>query len=225
MYYASFKLAEKLATMAEQGDGGLYRVSRDATTGKITTARVTDYSSIPDKSALMINGMKNELGTAAANALSQTGREVAYLYYNPTNSFWQDLVESFTQKIAPTSRMGNDLANLLASTPGKWEVIAAHSQGSLILANAMETMNLQGVSFTSSPMINTYGAASNRWLTSSLAQSVGAQGPFGWDRAIDAVGNVLGLNTFNPFRIIGSILSAPLLFTRWSPHSYYYPQP
>jgi hypothetical protein len=38
---------------------------------------------------------------------------------------------------------------------------------------------------------------------------------------LDLVGNIVGLNSLNPFKAVGSLVAAPSLFTRFSPHSGY----
>jgi hypothetical protein len=45
----------------------------------------------------------------------------------------------------------------------------------------------------------------------------------GFTHEFDLVGNVIGMNTLNPIRIIGSILRSPTLMMgpSWSPHSLY----
>ncbi len=219
--YGSSKFAEELAeTPDEEGvSRGLYRSERTETGTHITL--VTDYSTVPKRSWLFINGMKNTLEHAAELAFAATNQDVVYLYYNPTNGFWRDLLESFVEKISPTSALGDGLADVLQATTNQWAGIVAHSQGTLILSNAMRTLALRGVSVAGLPAPIYYGAAANRWLASGLAHNIGIPGVTGFDHWGDAVGSILGFNTWNPFRIVVAFFETPLLVTSASPHSVY----
>jgi hypothetical protein len=112
------------------------------------------------------------------------------------------------------------LAQILAT--GNYDTIIAHSQGTLIVNNALEILSEAGFKFDNGLTIIYYGSAANTLVTQGLAQSVGAtfQGPT--NSFFDGVGNIVGLNTLNPFRIIGSILAAPFLFKGGvTPHNCY----
>src|SRR5271154_3986838 len=94
-------------------------------------------------------------------------------------------------------------------------------QGALIVSNALNTLAQEGYTFDNGIAITYYGSAANQWVAASLSQSVGATFNGVYNSPLDLVGNVLGLNTLNPFRFIGSILAAPTLFMGpgISPHS------
>ena len=185
---------------------------------------VSELGTVENNSRLGMNGIMNTLQKAAENAIEQTGSESAYFYYNPSHGFGWDLLESAVQKFSPTSRMGTDLADVLAATNGKWSVIAAHSQGSLILSNAVNTLAARGIDIAGSVTISTYGSAANRWLLSRDLRSIGYQARLmGGDHGLDMVGNVVGFNAWNnPFRFAGSIVATPSLFFPFSPHSSYH---
>lgn len=217
--YGSSKFADYLAEMPGD-DGyeiGLYKFQKGQ-----EPLMITDYSTVPKGSYLFTDGMMTSLQHAAELSYVQTGQSVAYGFYNPTNGFWRDLLESFVEKMSPTSQLGNRLADVLQATNGQWAEIVAHSQGSIILSNAMRTLALRGVTMSSSTVITYYGAAANRWLATALAHDIGIVGRVGGlDHYGDAVGNIVGFNTWNIGRVLASIFEVPLLFTNSSPHSCY----
>lgn len=67
-----------------------------------------------------------------------------------------------------------------------------------------------------------YGAAANRWVAKDLVRAVNAVWGGMQNHWFDAVGNIIGVNTLNPLKWIGSLLASPLLFfSSVSPHSQY----
>lgn len=123
-------------------------------------------------------------------------------------------------KVTGTSSLGSQLAGILQQA-GAISNIVAHSQGSLIVSNAFSALAQNGFRFSTEVGVTYYGSAANILVGRSLAQSVGAQLTIS-NHFLDAVGNVVGLNTFNPFRVVGSIIASPAMFMgSISPHSVY----
>lgn len=141
--------------------------------------------------------------------------------YNPSHGFIADLTESFLMKITGTSSLGNQLAGVLQNYSGLTAIVA-HSQGSLIVSNALGVLAQSGFRFASQVSITYYGSAANVIVGRGLAQSVGANLNV-VNHALDAVGNIVGFNTLNPIKFVGSILASPTMFmgSAVSPHSVY----
>jgi RHS repeat-associated protein len=204
--------------------GELVEVTRDQTSsnGKF---RLRPLNSLNDASTnkLFTNGIKNTLLEAAQKALEQTKSSVAILFYNPTSGWIADLTESALMKLTGTSSLGNQLAALLQNSRGITTIVA-HSQGSLIVSNALNVIGKSGFRFEQTITIIYNGPAANGQIAKKLAFNVGAnlQTPIN-SHFFDIVGNVIGGNTANPFKIIGSILAVPTLFMgpNISPHSVY----
>jgi RHS repeat-associated protein len=171
---------------------------------------------------IFVNGMLNDLKLAASNALQQSGESEVELFYNPTHGFIADLTESVLMKVTGSSSLGNQLAEALANTPGISEIFA-HSQGSLVVSNAMGVLAQEGFHFTADFGVVYFGNAANNMVARELANKIGASFVGGFSHEFDLVGNVVGMNTLNPIKIIGSILRAPTLMMgpAWSPHSLY----
>ena len=93
---------------------------------------------------------------------------------------------------------------------------------SSIVSNALNVLAQEGFHFSSEVSIMYFGGAANNLVAQSLAGKMGANFVGGFSHEFDLVGNVIGMNTLNPVRIIGSILAAPTLpFSSISPHSNY----
>ncbi|MGE0467631.1 MAG: RHS repeat-associated core domain-containing protein [Steroidobacteraceae bacterium] len=213
--YGGFQIKRGIDDWAH-GQGELYDVSRDRL-GRL----VIESVDTPSSKTVFVNGMKNDLQTAAVKALKQTGESSATLFYNPSHGFIADLTESFLMKITGTSSLGNQLAGVLQNYSGLTAIVA-HSQGSLIVSNALGVLAQSGFRFASQVSITYYGSAANVIVGRGLAQSVGANLNV-VNHALDAVGNIVGFNTLNPIKFVGSILASPTMFmgSAVSPHSVY----
>jgi RHS repeat-associated protein len=175
---------------------------------------IADVEGTPTNNTVFVNGMLNNVDQAAAYALKQTGTPIGgdvTLFYNPTHGFVADVTEAIIMKFTGQSALGNELAQILTSGDYQW--VVAHSQGTLIVNDALTTLSSAGFTFDNGLSITYFGSAANSLVAQGLSQSVGATFEGAFNSPFDAVGNVLGLNTLNPFRIVGSILAFPSLFT------------
>ena len=67
-----------------------------------------------------------------------------------------------------------------------------------------------------------HGGGNNQWVTNSIMQDTGVSVIDYRDHPFDPVPNLSGFNTFNPIKIIGSVLAIPLVGwggPRFSPHT------
>ena len=174
-----------------------------------TSTSVTTYYNV-------INGMSNTLDQAKERSISQV---VGYdanatqftLWHNPSEGFFLDLLEGLADKFGFTTQIAKEAAALLSSNPDSLWFL--HSQGSLIFSSAVSYLNDQGVSLTNvSAVFN--GAAANHWVTGGIMAKSGVTIKEWNGHPGDFVHDVIGLNTVNPFRIVGAILLFP---TMWIP--------
>lgn len=196
---------------------------RNSTTG-YTTSSVTDPSQV--KEDVFINGILNTKVLAIRNGFMQTGSDSFTLVYNKTSGFIADLTESTLGKLVGPSSTANAFAGLISSAP-QISNIVAHSQGSIMLTNAMKILNQQNFKFSGPTKITFNGGAANYALGAYRARQLGGSfTPISSQNShyFDPVSNLVGMNTVNPIRIGGSVLwGAPNLFTSLSPHGSYSP--
>ena len=145
-----------------------------------------------------------------------------YLLHNPKNTALADFLECGLDKLSGQSRISKSTASLLAKFDPASTTIVGHSQGTMIATNALnilaESQSIEGFHMIS------YGSAQNevtaRLILSARGVSVGSFG----NHPFDAVANIVGFNALtkpNPYRLFGSLIASPLLFTEsyYSPHS------
>ena len=99
--------------------------------------------------------------------------------------------------------------------------VFAHSQGTMIANHAIEDLVHGGVDTKGMKMYYD-GAAANYFATKHIAKEAGATLERFAGHPLDPVHNIIGLNTVNPLRIVGSIIAAPLIFQgdrSWSSHT------
>ena len=103
--------------------------------------------------------------------------------------------------------------------------VVAHSQGGIIVTNALDLLGEQGV-ILNNLNVTYYGAAVSEYSATSAINSVGAHIAGYYANPFDAVPNIAGFNTINPFKLVGSSLAIPALFMgpNISPHHYIYGQ-
>jgi RHS repeat-associated protein len=192
-------------------------------TNNETGIAVDETTGDPTTRSLFVNGQLNDKKYASANALKMSPRNGSVdLFYNPTDGLIQDTTESAVMKFTGQSALGDQLADVLKN--GNYTNLIGHSQGTLIISNALQKLTDEGYYFDNGLTITFYGAAANQNVTEALARSVGATFSMPvQDSFFDLVGNVIGGNTLNPFRIVGSMLATPTLFMGQpiSPHSCY----
>jgi hypothetical protein len=148
------------------------------------------------------------------------------LLHNPTDKFLKDGVETMKDKFRHTDaakQVSRVLGDIQQS--GEMRYIVAHSQGGQILASALKYHVKNSDQKLTNIRVQFHAGSNNklftkRWVRKSGVQTFGSKGGYINGR-FDLVPNVIGLNTINPIKIIGSILSAPKLFMDrdTSPHS------
>jgi hypothetical protein len=170
-----------------------------------------------------VNGMNNPKEAAAVLGLDHTGKNEFYMVHNPSNGGPADLGECVVNKCSSNTKVSGSAAEILSKFDLTTAKITAHSQGTMILRDAMEKLHASGVDMAGTtvqldgaaahiPGKNGFGAE----LKSYGAKMLPPRGsPF------DAVHNIVGLNTYNPAAIVGSLVAAPLLFANknLSPYS------
>jgi RHS repeat-associated protein len=203
------------------GRGQVYRVSYDLQSKSLSAQAISDPSSVKiDK--LFVNGQSNDLQRAMSLGHFQLGEPAEfYLFHNPTHGFIADTVESTLGKITNTSSLSRQLAGILENQAANLTAVTAHSQGAIIVSNALRQV-AEG-SLSTSTTINFHGAGVGRRIHSRTTTRAGAAVGNYHANNFDLVPNVIGMATFNPIQIVGSILLAPLLVTSLSPHTWYHP--
>ena len=199
----------------------LYKVTGDPKTG---VAKLTPISAkdIPKKNAeIWVNGMANDPMPAAELGLFHTGKSEFYMIHNPSNGGLSDLGECSVQKVGFRTQVADTTRDILKNFDLKTANITSHSQGTMILNNALRDLRSEGVDMKG-VTLNYHGAAANVWRTRSLAKSIGGDINEFKGHALDPVHNIVGGNTLNPARIVGSLLASPLVMNSdrdKSPHS------
>ena len=187
----------------------IYTEVTSANTGKIKNATV------------FVNGMANDLNSAAELGLNHTGKKAFYMIYNPSQGF-SDFLEAVPERLGLPLTVDNTTRRILArSFDLPTSSIYAHSQGTLITNNALEDITRAGIN-TRGMKLYYDGSAANHSKTGEIANAAGATIERFEGNPYDFVHNVIGLNTRNPYRITGStLLGFPAMFSdvrNASPH-------
>ncbi|MBN1521804.1 MAG: hypothetical protein JW928_04660 [Candidatus Aureabacteria bacterium] len=151
---------------------------------------------IPENSKILVNGITTEFKPAIQNAIEE-GAD--YLFYNPTSGPVADLTESLLQKITFTSSVDRQLASGLRQISGKISIIA-HSQGTIVTANALLNNGLRGQANVSS--VNYLAAAVSQPRAFISAWMSGSKAYYGTN-FYDPI-NLAGPN-INPFKFLGGL--------------------
>lgn len=216
--YVGNRVRAGKADWSKKGNGKLYeiRVKENVIFGPPRLI-VNPYTAQIDY--LFVNGQSNKLGYAIQTALKQVkGAKKFFLFHNPTNGAIADTVESALGKLTNTSSISRQLTGILQHNAETLQVITAHSQGVIIISNAFRQLPKGTLSDVVS--VNANGAAVGERLLRRTAAMAGIKTVNYIANDFDFVTNVLGMGTANPFKIIGSILLVPLMFTKYSPHAY-----
>jgi RHS repeat-associated protein len=203
----------------------LYKVTKNSKDPEKPSIVEVSARDIKRKNAtIWMNGMNNDRDAAAQLGLNHTGEDEFYMVHNPSNGAPSDLFNECTKnKLRLETEVVNSAAEILKEFDLNTAKITAHSQGTMILQQAMQKLDASGVDMAGAtvqldgaaahiPGKNGFGAE----LKSYGANMLPPRGsPF------DAVHNIVGGNTKNPAKLIGSLIAAPLLFTNQnlSPHS------
>jgi hypothetical protein len=171
---------------------------------------------------LFVNGQSNQLDRAMKLGYEQLGGpKEFFLFHNPTHGFIADTVESALGKITNTSSISRQLAGILRGQAGSLKNLTAHSQGGIIVSNALRQIPNNSLSVNT--VVNFNGAAVGPNIFSRTVLRSGATPGLYGAHAFDAVPNIFGMATYNPLKILGSIFMSPLLFTPLSQHAVYTP--
>ncbi len=171
---------------------------------------------------LFVNGQGVHRDLAIQKGIQQLNASGEFiLFHNPTHGLIADTVESALGKITNTSSISRQLAGFLKTNARVLSTVTAHSQGSIIVSNALRQVGKNAL--TTNTIINFNGAAVGRHLHTRVSDFSGATRGYYNAHFLDAVPNVIGMGTFNPLKILLSGLVSPFLFTKLSPHSVYVP--
>lgn len=170
---------------------------------------------------LSVNGQSNDLELAIKNGYQQLGKPSKFhVYLNPTKTGFVDTIESILGKTKGPSSLARGLAEILTGNADTLVNVASHSQGTVIVSNALALIPEKLSAQTS---FSFFGPAASRSWTTSQVELAGASYGQWKSNPYDFVGNVIGGGANNIGQWIGSVLAAPLLFTPYSPHSNYVP--
>jgi hypothetical protein len=146
------------------------------------------------------------------------------LYYNPTsNNILVDGWETFRDKLGFTTPVAQHLSQVLKGVQQSRKSVnwVAHSQGGGIYSEAVRKSG-QDLSKNS---VVFHSGANNQIVTNQHLKNssinIGVKTRY-VNSPVDLVPNIIGLNTINPIKIVGSIVSTPSLFSndpRKSPHT------
>jgi hypothetical protein len=207
----------------QQGRGNVWRLTYNEVDHEYIKEFITD-TSIIQIDDLFVNGQAGKLQKAIENGVVQLGKpKEFFLFHNPTHGFIADTVESVLGKLTKTSGISRQLTGLLEQQSQSLTRLTAHSQGSIIGSNALRQVAPNSLSVNT--VVNFNGAAVSPGVLSQTASNAGATVGNYQAHFFDAVPNLFGQGTANPFRIIGSFLAFPFLFAGpvLSPHTIYVP--
>jgi len=169
---------------------------------------------------IWINGMYNTKDDAVRLGVNHTGSNEFYMIHNPSDGPLNDFGECCVQKLGIKTTVASTTTDILRNFDLKTANIVAHSQGTMILNKSLQTLHKEGVEMKGMKL-SYHGAAANVLRSRMFANKVGAEIVENDGHPLDAVHNIVGMNTVNPLRIAGSVIAAPLLFKndRISPHT------
>jgi len=170
---------------------------------------------------LFVNGQSNDVKLAIKNGYDQLGSPSMYhVYHNPTHTGLMDTIESALGSTVGPSNVSRQLSDILARNAGTLSMVAAHSQGTIMVSNALELIPGQ---LSNNTTFSFFGpAAPQSWTRRAVAAAGGSYGQWK-SHNYDFVGNIIGGGARNAGQWVGSVAAFPLLFTKNSPHSTYYP--
>lgn len=209
---------------------GLYKIKK---TGQGNWIKEASTRQITTKHAA-INGMQNNLNKATwlmgahlDHEYGSSGMKEYTLFHNPSVGFDGDLWESVKDKFGFTTGVTEKFSKVLqesqkAGNEIKW---VAHSQGGLIFAEAVRYFLNGNSSWAllggfngifkdkekvdlSHHKVAFHGNANNNIRSKLLFDRAGIEVVSTKVNDYDLVGNVLGANTLNPRKIVGSIIYA-----------------
>ncbi len=164
----------------------------------------------------MLNGLKRASELMPDHIESAFGDQVDEftLYHNPTDGFVGDLWESSRDKFGLTTSLAKELGLILNGIQQEGINVAwvVHSQGGAIFSEAVNYHNQTVGTSLSRNSVKFHSGANNSWMTQRILSKAGIA-KIGQDNnhPYDLVPNVIGLNTVNPVKWVGSVVTAPAL--------------
>jgi len=142
------------------------------------------------------------------------------LFYNPTEGALRDLWESLRDKLGFTTDVAKEFSEVLKQTQASGRKVdwVAHSQAGIIFS---EAVRISGTDLSNNRVVF-HAGANNQLRTNSIMKDSGVDVLGYHDHPFDLVPNIIGLNTANPVKIIGSVLALPLVLwggPELSPHT------
>ena len=207
-----------------------------------------DDLAILDRSEIAVNGMLNDLPKAAGlmsdHFTTATGDLDEYskkqwdkqfiLFHNPTDKAFKDAWESIKEKYGPRDQLTREFITFqkevqrLNTKQRKSSLILGHSQGSIIISQALEhALNNEGRNTLDTFTYRFHGAAANKWVTNRRIRRTGGKLAGGSNATAwsghpgDAIHNWVGHNTLNPVKLGYSLIAWPFLTGKggMSPHT------
>lgn len=173
---------------------------------------------------IWINGQSNDYLKSIQLGQQYTGSSKFLMLHNQSGGGLMDTVESSLDKISGATPVSRQVADVLSRVSTN-STIYGHSQGTILARNALNMAANKGIDI-SGFTVHFDGAAVNQLGTNLNFKGLGAKKLASFRvHSLDAVPNIVGYNAFtlpNPYRMVGSVLAAPLLGVggEWSPHTY-----
>ena len=132
-----------------------------------------------------------------------------YLFFNPTNMFVVDLIESGGDRLRIPSGLARQLAAALGDSllGGAHVEVVGHSHGSLVLQNAMFV--LAGLNYGGSLVASAFGPAANESTFTAGARGMGGTVGYFFPRSDDPVAMWVGMNATGVSDLFKSLLMLP----------------
>ena len=214
----------------DQDKPALYHVTTDREHKHLL---VTRAESVTTKYAA-VNGIMNDLDRAAVVMLDKvmatadlrrddTPLEFT-LFHLPERGFVHDVALAGAEKMGLSSRDSRELFRVQQkiSESGLNVIWAVHSRGADVFNAAVRYGERHGFHLNNQTVAVFSGAANSLMMRENLAESgVALLGKGFYNPPFDLVPQVVALDTVNPLKWAGSILSVPALFTKYSPHTWH----
>lgn len=195
-------------------------IAKDAQLYKVTkigdnTYTVTKADAIVGP-RLYVNGIQSPLENAVRQGIELFGDSFT-LAHNPTNGIFKDLLESTMGKLLGPSGEAVQISQWLKNASGLKQIVA-HSQGGILMNNALGLLARDGVSLAG-VQVTYIGAAVHQGAALGAVKSVNAIWNGFYAHPADLVPNITGLNA-NPVTLFRSIFEVKNLISNHS--TYYY---
>jgi hypothetical protein len=214
-----------------QRDPGLYKVLYNKLAQTLT---ITKADAVTTRYAA-VNGVLNDLDRAAVVMLDKVQttadlrRDAAptefTLYHVPKHGFVQDVSHSAAEKLGAQTEESKGLETILKQTSNSGRAVTwvEHSRGATVFNAAIRSLHAQDVKLKNQSAAVFGGAANNAMMRENLAEAgVPMIGKGFYNHPFDMVPQIVGANSLNPIKLVGSVLEIPFLFTKYSPHTWHH---